>query len=152
MACCGCVGCFLCACMCHCLLRVQAGLGIRVSLMAVGFTFNTVLASAPVGGGRLRIWPLSFEWRRCGGLLAFPGQVSYGYLFCTAFVFCLVSLGIRWMPASRAGYDVAPAICPRGVGERALLSEGCRMGEPNLGCVGHHHLDVVVGNAGSETS
>ena len=53
------------------------------------------------------------------------------------FVFCLVLLGIRWMPwHQELMKDVAACDMPRGVGERALLSEGVRMGEPNLGCAG----------------
>ncbi len=49
-----------------------------------------------------------------------------------------------------------PAICLRGAGERALLSEGVRMGEHSPGlCLGYHHLNVyrvVGGTRGSETS
>ena len=53
------------------------------------------------------------------------------------FVFCLVLLGIRWMPwHQELMKDVAACDMPRGAGERALLSEGVRMGEPNLGCAG----------------
>ena len=52
-------------------------------------------------------------------------------------VFCLVLLGIRWMPwHQELMKDVAACDMPRGAGERALLSEGVRMGEPNLGCAG----------------
>lgn len=57
--------------------------------------------------------------------------------FVLFFVFCLVLLGIRWMPwHQELMKDVAACDMPRGVGERALLSEGVRMGEPNLGCAG----------------
>ena len=53
------------------------------------------------------------------------------------FVFCLVLLGIRWMPwHQELMKDVAACDMPRGAGERALLSEGVRMGEPNLGYAG----------------
>ena len=59
------------------------------------------------------------------------------FCFVLFFVFCLVLLGIRWMPwHQELMKDVAACDMPRGVGERALLSEGVRMGEPNLGCAG----------------
>ena len=59
------------------------------------------------------------------------------FCFVLFFVFCLVLLGIRWMPwHQELMKDVAACDMPRGAGERALLSEGVRMGEPNLGCAG----------------
>ena len=116
------------------------GLGIKVfaSGHTVGFTFNTVLASAG-NGGCLRIWP--------GGLFLGCGCVWWVVCdlysgcehICSVlfFVFCLVLLGIRWMPwHQELMKDVAACDMPRGAGERALLSEGVRMGEPNLGCAG----------------
>ena len=53
------------------------------------------------------------------------------------FLLCVVLWGIRWMPwHQELMKDVAACDMPRGAGERALLSEGVRMGEPNLGCAG----------------
>ena len=45
--------------------------------------------------------------------------------------------------------DVAACDMPRGVGERALLSEGVRMGEPNLGCAGLPSSERVEGGGGN---
>ena len=72
----------------------------------------------------------------CGGL--FVICIVVVSIFCFLVVwFCLVLLGIRWMPwHQELMKDVAACDMPRGVGERALLSEGVRMGEPNLGCAG----------------
>lgn len=73
----------------------------------------------------------------CGGLFVICIVVASMFLFVLFFVFCLVLLGIRWMPwYQELMKDVAACDMPRGVGERALLSEGVRMGEPNLGCAG----------------
>ena len=93
-----------------------------------------------VGGGCPRSWPE-------GGFLLGVGCVWWVVCdlysgcehICSVlfFVFCLVLLGIRWMPwHQELMKDVAACDMPRGVGERALLSEGVRMGEPNLGCAG----------------
>lgn len=105
----------------------------------VGFTFNTVLASAIVvvvacASG------LGLEWFGCGCVWWVVCDLYSGCEhICSVlfFVFCLVLLGIRWMPwHQELMKDVAACDMPRGVGERALLSEGVRMGEPNLGCAG----------------
>ena len=93
-----------------------------------------------VGGGCPRSWP-------GGGFLLGVGCVWWVVCdlysgcehICSVlfFVFCLVLLGIRWMPwHQELMKDVAACDMPRGAGERALLSEGVRMGEPNLGCAG----------------
>ena len=93
-----------------------------------------------VGGGCPRSWPE-------GGFLLGVGCVWWVVCdlysgcehICSVlfFVFCLVLLGIRWMPwHQELMKDVAACDMPRGAGERALLSEGVRMGEPNLGCAG----------------
>ena len=126
-----------------------------MSRHAVGFTFNTVLASAV----SVRVWgivcvfcvracvvgwPARPCWLVvlvgvgvCGGLFVICIVVASMFLFVLFFVFCLVLLGIRWMPwHQELMKDVAACDMPRGAGERALLSEGVRMGEPNLGCAG----------------
>ena len=89
-------------------------------------------------------WPARLGWLVvlvgvgvCGGLFVICIVVASMFLFVLFFVFCLVLLGIRWMPwYQELMKDVAACDMPRGVGERALLSEGVRMGEPNLGCAG----------------
>ena len=93
----------------------------------------------PVGGGCLRSRPVVVVvgvgcvwWVVCD--LYSGCEHICSVLF---FVFCLVLLGIRWMPwHQELMKDVAACDMPRGAGERALLSEGVRMGEPNLGCAG----------------
>ena len=73
----------------------------------------------------------------CGGLFVICIVVASIFVLYCFFVFCLVLLGIRWMPwHQELMKDVAACDMPRGAGERALLSEGVRMGEPNLGCAG----------------
>ena len=111
-----------------------------VSRHAVGFTFNTVLASVTcvvVVGLRSRLGCLSLG---CGCVWWVVCDLYSGCEhICSVlfFVFCLVLLGIRWMPwHQELMKDVAACDMPRGAGERALLSEGVRMGEPNLGCAG----------------
>ena len=93
----------------------------------------------PVGGGCLRIWP-GVLFLGCGCVWWVVCDLYSGCEhICSVlfFVFCLVLLGIRWMPwHQELMKDVAACDMPRGVGERALLSEGVRMGEPNLGCAG----------------
>ena len=120
------------------------GLGMKCLIAdehTVGFTFNTVLASAACCWWWL---PAQLAWR---GFLLGVGCVWWVVCdlysgcehICSVlfFVFCLVLLGIRWMPwHQELMKDVAACDMPRGVGERALLSEGVRMGEPNLGCAG----------------
>ena len=93
----------------------------------------------PVGGGCLRIWP-GVLFLGCGCVWWVVCDLYSGCEhICSVlfFVFCLVLLGIRWMPwHQELMKDVAACDMPRGAGERALLSEGVRMGEPNLGCAG----------------
>ena len=129
----------------HCLWVVGVGAfwvghkGFVASRHTVGFTFNTVLASAIVVVVA-RIACLGFEWFGCGCVWWVVCDLYSGCEhICSVlfFVFCLVLLGIRWMPwHQELMKDVAACDMPRGVGERALLSEGVRMGEPNLGCAG----------------
>ena len=141
-----CVGCFLVlAFVHHCLWVVGVGAfwvghkGFVASRHTVGFTFNTVLASATCCGGCLHgllaalcCWCGCVWWVVCD--LYSGCEHICSVLF---FVFCLVLLGIRWMPwHQELMKDVAACDMPRGAGERALLSEGVRMGEPNLGCAG----------------
>ena len=87
-----------------------------------------------------RIACLGFEWFGCGCVWWVVCDLYSGCEhICSVlfFVFCLVLLGIRWMPwHQELMKDVAACDMPRGAGERALLSEGVRMGEPNLGCAG----------------
>ena len=87
-----------------------------------------------------RIACLGFVWFGCGCVWWVVCDLYSGCEhICSVlfFVFCLVLLGIRWMPwHQELMKDVAACDMPRGVGERALLSEGVRMGEPNLGCAG----------------
>ena len=144
-----CVGLFSCACMCsspiggwwvwvriwvghekfycgqaHCRVHVQ----------------HRVSVCRPCGGGCPRSRP---GWFFCLGVGCVWWVVCDLYSGCEHicsvlfFVFCLVLLGIRWMPwHQELMKDVAACDMPRGAGERALLSEGVRMGEPNLGCAG----------------
>ena len=92
-----------------------------------------------LGGGCLRSRPEGFVLG-CGCVWWVVCVVYSGcerFCFVLFFVFCLVLLGIRWMPwHQELMKDVAACDMPRGAGERALLSEGVRMGEPNLGCAG----------------
>ena len=92
-----------------------------------------------VGGGCLRSQPEGFSCG-CGCVWWVVCDLYSGCEhICSVlfFVFCLVLLGIRWMPwHQELMKDVAACDMPRGAGERALLSEGVRMGEPNLGCAG----------------
>ena len=107
----------------HCRVHVQHRVSVR----------------CPCGGGCLRSQPAAVVvgvgcvwWVVCD--LYSGCEHICSVLF---FVFCLVLLGIRWMPwHQELMKDVAACDMPRGAGERALLSEGVRMGEPNLGCAG----------------
>ena len=146
MACCGCAGLFSCACMCslpksgwwvwvrvwvghkklyertHCRVHVQH----RVSVRHLLWWLPACLPAA------LCCWCGCVWWVVCD--LYSGCEHICSVLF---FVFCLVLLGIRWMPwHQELMKDVAACDMPRGAGERALLSEGVRMGEPNLGCAG----------------
>ena len=138
---------FSCACMCS-LPSVGGGCGCVIWVghkncftadkHTVGFTFNTVLASAASCW-----WWLPAQPAGCTGVGCVWWVVCDLYSGCEHicsvlfFVFCLVLLGIRWMPwHQELMKDVAACDMPRGAGERALLSEGVRMGEPNLGCAG----------------
>ena len=121
-------------------MRVWVGhKSFLASRHTVGFTFNTVLASAIVVVVA-RIACLGFVWFGCGCVWWVVCDLYSGCEhICSVlfFVFCLVLLGIRWMPwHQELMKDVAACDMPRGAGERALLSEGVRMGEPNLGCAG----------------
>ena len=107
----------------------------------VGFTFNTVLASADRVVVVARTTSLKGVVRLGVGCVWWVVCDLYSGCehICSVlfFVFCLVLLGIRWMPwHQELMKDVAACDMPRGAGERALLSEGVRMGEPNLGCAG----------------
>ena len=102
---------------------------------------HRVSVCCPVVGWWL---PAQSAWIVCGvgvGCVWWVVCVVYSgcerFCFVLFFVFCLVLLGIRWMPwHQELMKDVAACDMPRGAGERALLSEGVRMGEPNLGCAG----------------
>ena len=118
------------------------GLGIKLFLRAdtlSGSRSTPCWRPLPVGGGCLRIWP-GVLFLGCGCVWWVVCDLYSGCEhICSVlfFVFCLVLLGIRWMPwHQELMKDVAACDMPRGVGERALLSEGVRMGEPNLGCAG----------------
>ena len=146
-ACCGCVGCFLVLACVHC-LRVGGGcgcvfgLGIKVFWRAdtLSGSRSTPCWRPPLVVVVARIACLSFEWFGCGCVWWVVCDLYSGCEhICSVlfFVFCLVLLGIRWMPwHQELMKDVAACDMPRGAGERALLSEGVRMGEPNLGCAG----------------
>ena len=138
-------GCFLVlACVHHCLLVVGVG--------AFWVGYKSFLRADTLSGSRstpcerppvtvvARIACLGFEWFGCGCVWWVVCDLYSGCEhICSVlfFVFCLVLLGIRWMPwHQELMKDVAACDMPRGVGERALLSEGVRMGEPNLGCAG----------------
>lgn len=108
----------------HCRVHVQHRVGVRCLLLVV------VARAAGLEGFLLGVgcvwWVVCDLYSGCEHICS--------VLF---FVFCLVLLGIRWMPwHQELMKDVAACDMPRGVGERALLSEGVRMGEPNLGCAG----------------
>ena len=106
----------------HCRVHVQHRVSVRCLLVVVAHT-----ASLRVFLGVGCVW-----WVVCD--LYSGCEHICSVLF---FVFCLVLLGIRWMPwHQELMKDVAACDMPRGAGERALLSEGVRMGEPNLGCAG----------------
>ena len=143
----GCVGCFLVPACVYCPLWVVGvgaffGLGIKVFSRQAHCRVHVqhrVSVRRPCGGGCPRSQP-----EEC-----FLGVGCVWWVVCDLysgcehicsvlfFVFCLVLLGIRWMPwHQELMKDVAACDMPRGAGERALLSEGVRMGEPNLGCAG----------------
>ena len=107
----------------HCRVHVQHRVSVRRLLVVVARA--TSLEGFPVGVGCVW-WVVCDLYSGCEHICS--------VLF---FVFCLVLLGIRWMPwHQELMKDVAACDMPRGAGERALLSEGVRMGEPNLGCAG----------------
>ena len=143
----GCVGCFLVPACVYCPVWVVGvgaffGLGIKVFSRQAHCRVHVqhrVSVRRPCGGGCPRSQP-----EEC-----FLGVGCVWWVVCDLysgcehicsvlfFVFCLVLLGIRWMPwHQELMKDVAACDMPRGAGERALLSEGVRMGEPNLGCAG----------------
>ena len=147
MACCGCVGCFLVLACVHC-LRVGGGCGCVFGLGIKLFWRADTLSGSrstpcerppPVGGGCPRSQPAALCcWCGCVWWVVCDLYSGCEHI-CSVlfFVFCLVLLGIRWMPwHQELMKDVAACDMPRGAGERALLSEGVRMGEPNLGCAG----------------
>ena len=107
----------------HCRVHVQHRVSVRCLWVVVA-----------------RIACLGFEWFGCGCVWWVVCDLYSGCEhICSVlfFVFCLVLLGIRWMPwHQELMKDVAACDMPRGAGERALLSEGVRMGEPNLGYAG----------------
>ena len=107
----------------HCRVHVQHRVGVRHFIVVVARTASLKACFLGVGC----VW-----WVVCD--LYSGCEHICSVLF---FVFCLVLLGIRWMPwHQELMKDVAACDMPRGAGERALLSEGVRMGEPNLGCAG----------------
>ena len=107
----------------HCRVHVQHRVGVRRFLWVV--VARTASQRVFVGVGCVW-WVVCDLYSGCEHICS--------VLF---FVFCLVLLGIRWMPwHQELMKDVAACDMPRGAGERALLSEGVRMGEPNLGCAG----------------
>ena len=107
----------------HCRVHVQHRVGVRCLWVVVACAAS-----------------LSLEWFGFGCVWWVVCDLYSGCEhICSVlfFVFCLVLLGIRWMPwHQELMKDVAACDMPRGAGERALLSEGVRMGEPNLGCAG----------------
>ena len=133
-------GVFLGGCGCVGVFSGKQGCKLRGSKHAVGFTFNTVERLArmlpPLFWCALLFCGVCGVGGVCGGL--FVICIVVVSIFCFLVVwFCLVLLGIRWMPwHQELMKDVAACDMPRGAGERALLSEGVRMGEPNLGCAG----------------
>ncbi len=98
---------------------------------AVGFTFNTVWALPHV---RLCVWCGLLLWASCvcGGCVVVWWVVCFLYSGCEHLIFvlwfCLVVVGIRWMPwHQELMKDVAACDMPRGVGERAVI-RGCPNG------------------------
>ena len=145
-ACCGCVGCFLVLACVHCpecgwwvWVRVWVGHKSLKRMSTLSGSRSTPCERPPVTVVACASG-LGFEWFWCGCVWWVVCDLYSGCEhICSVlfFVFCLVLLGIRWMPwHQELMKDVAACDMPRGVGERALLSEGVRMGEPNLGCAG----------------
>ena len=145
----GCVGCFLVPACVYCpgsgVVGVGAcfGLGIKRLYEQAHCRVHVqhrVSVRCPCGGGCLRSRPEGFLLLGVGCVWWVVCDLYSGCEhICSVlfFVFCLVLLGIRWMPwHQELMKDVAACDMPRGAGERALLSEGVRMGEPNLGCAG----------------
>ena len=133
------------ACVHHCLLVVGVGafwVGHKSlkRMSTLSGSRSTPCWRPPLVVVVARMACLGFEWFGCGcGWWVVCDLYSGCEHICSVlfFVFCLVLLGIRWMPwHQELMKDVAACDMPRGVGERALLSEGVRMGEPNLGCAG----------------
>ena len=121
---------------------VRFGLGIRVfgeqTHCRVHVQHRVSVCCPVVGGGCLRSRPAVVVGVGCVWWVVCDLYSGCEHI-CSVlfFVFCLVLLGIRWMPwHQELMKDVAACDMPRGAGERALLSEGVRMGEPNLGCAG----------------
>ena len=108
----------------HCRVHVQHRVSVRSPLRVV--VAHTASQRLDVVGVGCVWWVVCDLYSGCEHICS--------VLF---FVFCLVLLGIRWMPwHQELMKDVAACDMPRGAGERALLSEGVRMGEPNLGYAG----------------
>ena len=96
---------------------------------AVGFTVNTCWLCVPRFCGvrvcGLLFWLLLWWLGWCGGLFVIC-IVVVSILF--VLWFCLVVLGIRWMPwHQELMKDVVAGDSPRGVGERAVI-RGCPNG------------------------
>ena len=108
----------------------KQGCKLRGSKHAVGFTFNTVERLA-------RMLPAPFFGASFCGVCGVGGVCGGLFVICIVVVsifcflvvwFCLVLLGIRWMPwHQELMKDVAACDMPRGVGERALI-RGCPNG------------------------
>ena len=142
--------CWLFSCACMCLLPHQWGGGCGC---VFGLGINFFERACTLSGSRSTPCERALPWwvvvACAAGQRAFVGVGCVWWVVCDLysgcehicsvlfFVFCLVLLGIRWMPwHQELMKDVAACDMPRGAGERALLSEGVRMGEPNLGCAG----------------
>lgn len=98
---------------------------------------NTLSGSRSTPFERLARMLLAFGWHSLFGVLGVGGVCGGLFVICIVVVsifcflvvwFCLVLLGIRWMPwHQELMKDVAACDMPRGVGERALI-RGCPNG------------------------
>ena len=124
-------GVFLGGCGCVGVFSGKQGCKLRGSKHAVGFTFNTVERLArmlpPLFLVRpVVLWGVWGWW--CVWWVVCDLYSGCEHLYFLVVWFCLVLLGIRWMPwHQELMKDVAACDMPRGVGERALI-RGCPNG------------------------
>ena len=115
------------------------GLGVGIGEHTVGFTLSTVVLVCHcllcVGGGGWGCWVpvvvVCVVWGVAAGWVV--GELYSGCEHLFVLWFCLVFVGIRWMPwYQELMKDVAACEMPRGVGKRVLI-RGCPNGGTWLG-------------------